>query len=204
MSPAEGPFIDTDLATGLIEAEAAAKNDPGNAENWIAYARKLLHLPRVFDAQVTAETAALIAMETDSSLTDTANLIRLQAMVNRLEFDQAARLGRQIIDKDPIFINQMDFLNAYISSHALAGDIEAAITQVYALIIQEPSLYGGHAAMIELLRIQRQEQPFDSARIAALISDHRKKLTEIYHQFSRKLEPAMGSYIEKLVKGGAA
>jgi hypothetical protein len=191
------------FAARLIDAEQAAKVDPDNGRKWLEYAILLLSLADVEEAQYTAEAAAEIAAVCSLELEFSANMVRLQAMVNRLDFAAAARLVRKMVQADGIVINQIDILNSYVAIHALGGELEAGKAQLQWVLTRDASYYGAHVALIELLKVEAEQHPHLREDISKQIANHRTLLAEIIKKFSQRLEPQMRAYIKSLM-GGAA
>ena len=187
----------------LLEAEKDVKNSQDDPQALLRYATLLLSIKNVYGAQVTAQQMALSAYEIDKSTYLPVQLIMMQSYINMLDYVNAAIVAREILDKEDVIINDINFLHAYILSHALSGDIEEGLDALRVDLIYNPSHYGAHAGVIELLKIQGINNPNYKDVYDNEIQKHRKPLKQILQIVGHRMESDMKEYLRTLVRGAS-
>lgn len=162
----------------LFNAENATKLDPNKSKYWINYAMLLLYLQDVQDAQISAEVAAQIALSLNPKNSDKANMILLQSYINQFDFSNAISLMRDILNKEPILINNLAISESFVSIYAFSGEVEDGIEYLAGLLNKHPTHYGAIIAKIKLHQIELKSAP-NTDEITQKINSLEKDLNSI-------------------------
>ena len=175
----------------LFEAEDATRLDPSKSKYWINYAMLLLPLENVQEAQVSAEVAAKIAYSLNKKNDEKVNMILLQSYINQFDFIKASEVIKELLEKEPVLINNLYISDTFVSIYAFSGELEDGIDYLASLISKHPSYYGAIIAEIKLHKINKTTDNVD---------DLKDNLKFIYKKYRKRLTSDVSSTIKTILE----